>query len=101
MQASLLPSSFPRFDVHLRVLSTVIVTITVWCVACVDSAQRDGDSAADLVQLLAEAKQEVPEWLRSHANKPPSDKKKKQQAPSKKPNKAAGRKQHKRKAGHS
>jgi len=55
-----------------------------------------------LVQLLAEAKQDVPEWLRSHANKPPSDKKKKQQAPSKKPNnKTAGRKQHKRKAGHS
>jgi hypothetical protein len=64
--------------------------------------QRDGDSAADLVQLLVEAKQDVPEWLRSHANKPPSDKKKKQQQPSKKPNnKAAGRKQHKRKAGHS
>ncbi len=53
------------------------------------------------MQLLAEAKQDVPEWLRSHANKPPSDKKKKQ-ATSKKPNnKAAGRKQHKRKAGHS
>jgi superfamily II DNA/RNA helicase len=32
--------------------------------------QRDGENAADLVRLLVEAKQDVPEWLQAQAKKP-------------------------------